>query len=425
MAIELKKAAAQPITELNEFERTQKLFQLALKKMNCTDQVYQLLKEPIRCLKVRIPVKMDDGSIRIFTGYRAQHNDAVGPTKGGIRFHPNVSEDEVKALSMWMSIKCGVTHLPFGGAKGGVQCDPTKLSKRELENLSRGYVRAISQIVGPAKDIPAPDIFTNAQIMAWMMDEYSRIHEQGSFGFITGKPLALGGSVGRDSATAQGVTIVTKEIAKVGGLKLNQAKIIIQGFGNAGSYLAKFFHEAGATIVGISDVHGALYDPNGLNINHLLDIRQSYGTVTHLFDDRITNEDLLIKPCDILVPAALENQITIKNAAKIQAKILVEAANGPTTLEATEILDQRGIVIVPDVLANSGGVLVSYYEWVQNQQGYYWSEQEVQTRLTERLKASFAEIYETAKTNRINMRLAAYMVGLKRMADAVHSRGWA
>ncbi|MGW9103732.1 Glu/Leu/Phe/Val family dehydrogenase [Priestia megaterium] len=410
--------------QMNVLERTQEVIRLALERMHYKQEAYDLVKEPLRLLTVRIPVRMDDGSVKVFTGYRAQHNDAVGPTKGGIRFHQDVTEEEVKALSMWMSIKCGIADLPYGGGKGGIQCDPRTMSFGELERLSRGYVRAISQIVGPTKDIPAPDVFTNSQIMAWMMDEYSRIREFDSPGFITGKPLVLGGSVGRESSTAKGVTIVTREAAKVAGINIEGSKVIIQGFGNAGSFLAKFLYDEGAKIVGISDAYGALYDPEGLDINYLLDNRDSFGTVTKLFSNTITNKELLIKSCDILVPAALENQITVENAPRIQAKILIEAANGPTTLKATEILAQKGILIVPDVLANAGGVIVSYFEWVQNNQGFYWTEEEVSNRLERILKTSFLNVYDTSRKNDIDMRLAAYIVGLKKMIEASQFRGW-
>ncbi|WP_258959330.1 Glu/Leu/Phe/Val family dehydrogenase [Paenibacillus tyrfis] len=393
--------------------------------MGYKDDVYDLLKEPLRLLTVRIPVRMDDDSIKVFTGYRAQHNDAVGPTKGGVRFHPDVTEEEVKALSMWMSIKCGITGLPYGGGKGGIQCDPRSMSFREQERLSRGYVRAISQLVGPTKDIPAPDVFTNSQVMAWMMDEYSRIREFDSPGFITGKPLVLGGSAGRESSTALGVTIVMKEAAKIAGLEIPGSRIIIQGFGNAGSFLAQFLHEAGAKVVGISDAYGALYDPEGLDIPTLLDKRDSFGTVTPYFkSQQITNKELLVQECDILVPAAIENQLTEENAPDIKARIVVEAANGPTTLKATEMLTNRGILLVPDVLASAGGVVVSYFEWVQNNQGYYWSEEEVQDKLEKILTTSFHNVYRTSTDKKVDMRLAAYIVGLKRVAEAIKWRGW-
>ncbi|KYC60864.1 Glu/Leu/Phe/Val family dehydrogenase [Heyndrickxia coagulans] len=403
---------------------TQTIIHEALEKLGYPEEVYELLKEPVRMLTVKIPVRMDDGTVKIFTGYRAQHNDAVGPTKGGVRFHPDVTENEVKALSIWMTLKCGIVNLPYGGGKGGIICDPRKMSFRELENLSRGYVRAISQIVGPTKDIPAPDVFTNSQIMAWMMDEYSRIDEFNSPGFITGKPLVLGGSHGRESATAKGVTICIREAARKKGIDLKGARVVIQGFGNAGSFLAKFMHDAGAKVIGISDAYGALHDPEGLDIDYLLDRRDSFGTVTTLFKNTITNKELLELDCDILVPAAIENQITEENAHNIRAKIVVEAANGPTSLEATEILTNRGILLVPDVLASAGGVTVSYFEWVQNNQGYYWTEEEVEEKLEKVLVQSFNTVYNTSRSRRVNMRLAAYMIGVRRVAEASRFRGW-
>lgn len=403
---------------------TQTIIKSALDKLGYPEEVFELLKEPMRILTVRIPVRMDDGNVKVFTGYRAQHNDAVGPTKGGIRFHPNVTETEVKALSIWMSLKSGIVDLPYGGAKGGIICDPREMSFRELEALSRGYVRAVSQIVGPTKDIPAPDVFTNSQIMAWMMDEYSKIDEFNNPGFITGKPIVLGGSHGRESATAKGVTIVLNEAAKKKGIDIKGARIVIQGFGNAGSFLAKFLHDAGAKVVAISDAYGALYDPEGLDIDYLLDRRDSFGTVTKLFNNTISNDALFELDCDIIVPAAVENQITRENAHNIKASIVVEAANGPTTMEATKILTERDILIVPDVLASAGGVTVSYFEWVQNNQGFYWSEEEIDNKLHEIMIKSFNNIYNMSKTRRIDMRLAAYMVGVRKMAEASRFRGW-
>jgi glutamate dehydrogenase len=409
---------------LNLFYSTQTVIQKALNKLGYTNEMFELLKDPIRMLTVRIPVRMDDGTVQIFTGYRSQHNDAVGPTKGGVRFHPEVDEEEVKALSIWMSLKCGITDLPYGGGKGGIICDPRKMSFRELERLSRGYVRAISQIVGPTKDIPAPDVYTNSQIMAWMMDEYSRLREFDSPGFITGKPIVLGGSKGRETATARGVTICIEEAVKKKGLELLGARVVIQGFGNAGSYLAKFMHDAGAKVIAVSDVYGGVHDPNGLDIDYLLDRRDSFGTFSKIFDNTISNSELLELDCDILVPAAISNQITAQNAASIKAKIVVEAANGPTTLEATSILTERGVLLVPDILASAGGVTVSYFEWVQNNQGYYWSEEEVDEKLVKVMVHSFENIYQTADDHRVDMRLAAYMVGIQKMAEAARFRGW-
>lgn len=403
---------------------TQSIIKEAVQKLGFTTEMYELLKEPLRTITVRIPVRMDDSSIKIFTGYRSQHNDAVGPTKGGVRFHPEVNEAEVKALSIWMSLKCGITNIPYGGGKGGIICDPRNMSFGELERLSRGYVRAISQIVGPTKDIPAPDVYTNSQIMAWMMDEYSRLREFDSPGFITGKPLVLGGSQGRETATARGVTICIEEAVNKKGIDLEGARIIVQGFGNAGSFLAKFMHDAGAKVIGISDAHGALYDQEGLDIDYLLDRRDSFGTVTTLFKDVMTNKELLEKECDILVPAAISNQITAQNAPHIKASIVVEAANGPTTIEATKILNDRGVLLVPDILASAGGVTVSYFEWVQNNQGYYWSEEEVADKLRKVMVDSFENIYQMSQRHQVDMRLAAYMVGIRKHAEASHFRGW-
>ncbi len=404
---------------------TQDVIKEALDKLGYDEGMYDLLKDPIRMVEVRIPIRMDDGKVKVFTGFRGQHNDAVGPTKGGVRFHPDVDYIEVKALAMWMTLKCGIVNLPYGGGKGAVICDPREMSMGELERLSRGYVRALSQVMGPAKDIPAPDVFTNAQIMAWMMDEYSRIDEFNSPGFITGKPIVLGGSQGRDRATAEGVTIVIEEAAKKRGIDMKGARIVIQGFGNAGSFLSKFLHDAGAKVIGISDAYGALHDPNGLDIDYLLDRRDSFGTVTTLFEDTITNKELFELDCDIIVPAAIANQITEENAHNIKASIVVEAANGPTTAEATQILTERGILLVPDVLASAGGVTVSYFEWVQNNMGYYWSEEEVREKLTKKMVEAFENVYTTATTRNIDMRLAAYMVGVRATAEASRFRGWA
>ncbi|WP_373889916.1 Glu/Leu/Phe/Val family dehydrogenase [Neobacillus cucumis] len=421
---EMSKEQQKEQESLNLFYSTQIVIQKALGKLGYTEEMYELLKDPLRVLTVRIPVRMDDGTVQVFTGYRSQHNDAVGPTKGGVRFHPEVDEEEVKALSIWMSLKCGITDLPYGGGKGGIICDPRNMSFRELERLSRGYVRAISQIVGPTKDIPAPDVYTNSQIMAWMMDEYSRIREFDSPGFITGKPLVLGGSKGRETATAAGVTICIEEAVKKKGIELKGARVVIQGFGNAGSYLAKFLHSAGAKVIAVSDVYGGIYDPNGLDIDYLLERRDSFGTFSQLFEKTITNQELLELDCDILVPAAISNQITAQNAAHIKASIVVEAANGPTTLEATTILTERGVLLVPDILASAGGVTVSYFEWVQNNQGYYWSEEEVAEKLAKVMIKSFDTIYETSETHQVDMRLAAYMVGIRKVAEASSFRGW-
>jgi glutamate dehydrogenase len=409
---------------LNLLTSTKIVIHDALKKLGYQEDMFHLLEEPLKSVTVRIPVRMDDGSTKVFKGFRAQHSDAVGPTMGGIRFHPKVTEDEVKALSMWMSIKCGICDLPFGGGKGGIICNPRTMSFGELERLSRGYVRSISQMVGPTKDIPSPELYTNSQIIAWMFDEYSRLRQNDSPGFITGKPLVLGGSRGSEKAGAKGITICIEEAAKRRGIPLKGARVIVQGFGNAGGYVSQFLHDAGAIIIGISDVYGAIYDPDGLDINYLLDRRDSFGTITTLFDRVMPNEELLLKDCDILVPAAISNQITAENAYNIKAKIVVEAASGPTTLEATAILRERGILLIPDVLAGAGSVTVSYIEWVQNNQGLYWDEEEIEEKLREKIIQAFDRIYELAESHHINMRLAAYMVGIKKHAEASLFRGW-
>ncbi|OCA87576.1 glutamate dehydrogenase [Bacillus sp. FJAT-27225] len=404
-------------------QSTQTLMKEAIRKLGYDDGVYELLKEPERVLEVRIPVRMDDGSVKVFSGFRAHHNDAAGPIKGGIRYHPDLTVDIVKALSVWAGLQCGIAGLPFGGGKGGIACDPRRLSFGELERLSRGYVRAIAQIVGPSKDIPGPDLFTNSQIMGWMMDEYNKLKKYDSASFISGKPLVLGGSHIREQAGAIGIAICIEEAARKRRLRLKGARVIIQGFGNAGSHLAKLMVDAGAIVIGISDAYGALYDPDGLNVGYLLSRRDSFGTVTSLFEGTIPNEELLELDCDILVPAAVSRQITLKNAHNIKASIIVEAANGPTTLEATTTLMNNGILLVPDVLAGAGAIAASYFEWVQNKQGLYWDEEEVEARLRKKMTDAFNKIYDLAIERNVDMRLAAYMVGIGRMVEAAQYRG--
>ncbi len=409
---------------VNELDEFQAVLRDAIDLLDYSGSVFDFLKEPIRTLEVRFPVRMDDGSIRVFTGYRVQHNDATGPTKGGVRFHPDVNEDEVKALAGWMSLKCGITNLPYGGAKGGIVVEPRELSMGELERLSRGYVRAISQLVGPNKDIPAPDVYTNAQIMAWMLDEYDHLREFDSPGFITGKPIVLGGSQGRATATSRGLQYVIEIISELENFPINEMRVIIQGFGNVGSNLALFLYESGAKIVGISDVHGAIYDESGLDIPYLIDRKDSFGNVTQLFDNLLTNSEILERKCDILVPAAIGGQITKENVDRLQCNIIVEAANGPTTKAAAAILDEKGVRIVPDVLANAGGVIVSYFEWVQNNQGYYWSKEEVESKLKVKMTDSFNEVYKLSKELNVTMKVAAYVVGVRYLVDSSGLRGW-
>jgi len=419
--VKQNEAVKEKDNSLLEFQET---LQEAVNILNYPPQVFELIKKPVRFLEVSIPVRMDNGEVQIFQGYRAQHNDAKGPTKGGIRFHPDVTPEEVKALAGWMSLKCGVTDLPYGGAKGGIICDPRRMSLGELERLSRGYVRAVSQLVGPTKDIPAPDMYTNAQIMAWMLDEYDHIREFDSPGFITGKPIALGGSKGRETATSKGVLYTLQMVCELRKMSLKDTKVIIQGFGNVGSYLAQYLYELGAKVVGIGDALGGLYDENGLDIPYLLDNRDSFGIVSNHFSNSITNQELLEKSCDVLIPAAISGVIHKRNAEKINCQIVIEAANGPTTKEAIQILDERGILLVPDILANSGGVVVSYFEWCQNNQGYYWTEETVDERLQEKMKESFANVYATAKKYNVNLKIAAYIVGIQQIAEASRLRGW-
>ena len=406
---------------LIEFQET---LREAANILNYPAQVFEFLKKPMRFLEVSIPVRMDNGKTEIFQGYRAQHNDAPGPTKGGIRFHPDVTPEEVKALAGWMSLKCGITGLPYGGAKGGIICDPRHMTLDELERLSRGYVRAVSQIVGPTKDIPAPDMYTNSQIMAWMLDEYDHIREFDSPGFITGKPIALGGSLGRETATSKGVLYTLQMVCELKKLQLKDTRVIIQGFGNVGSYLAKYLYDLGAKVIGISDVLGGLYDDNGLDIPYLLESRDSFGIVSNRFNSPITNQELLEKECDILIPAAISGVINKNNASQLKCQIVIEAANGPTTKEALKILDHREILVVPDILANSGGVIVSYFEWCQNNQGYYWTDETVDLRLKEKITASFLNVYNTSKSYSVNMKIAAYIEGIQRLAEASRLRGW-
>lgn len=367
---------------------------------------------------------MDDGTTKVFQGYRAQHNDAAGPTKGGIRFHPDVTAEEVKALAGWMSLKCGVTGLPYGGAKGGIICDPQKMSFRELELLSRGYVRAVSQIVGPTKDIPAPDMYTNAQIMAWMLDEYDHIREFDSPGFITGKPLMLGGSQGRETATSKGVLYTLQLVSELKHIPIQNMRVIIQGFGNVGSHLAKYLYDIGVKVVGVSDALGGIYNSDGLDVPYLLENRDSFGVVSNLFSKTISNQELLEKECDVLIPAAIGGVITKHNAERLGCKIIIEAANGPTTKEAITILEEKDVLVVPDILANSGGVIVSYFEWCQNNQGYYWTEQYVDQCLKEKITSSFSDVFNTSKRFGVNMKIAAYIEGVRKIVEASRLRGW-
>lgn len=410
---------------LNPFEIAKKQIDDAGKRLKLDKDLLELLKHPHRELTVNFPVKMDDGSIRTFTGHRVQYNDALGPSKGGLRYHPDVNIDEVRALAAWMTWKCAVVGIPYGGAKGGITCNPKEMSKGELERLTRRFASEISFIIGPQRDIPAPDVYTDAQTMAWIMDTYSMNAGYSVPSVVTGKPLLIGGSEGRHEATSRGVMYTTREAAKVLGMDLKGATIAIQGYGNVGFHAARlFFDECGSKIIAVSDSKGGIHDEKGLDPHKVFEHKKSHGTVVgYPNSKKITNEELLELKCDVLVPSALENVITSKNAANVKAKIVSEGANGPTTPEADEVLYKNGIMVIPDILANAGGVVVSYFEWVQDLQNYFWTHKEVNKRLEEVLKKSFAAVYEIYKKEKVNMRMASYMVAIKKVADAYMIRG--
>ena len=409
----------------NPYESAKQHVDRVGKMMGLDDSTIELLKTPRRELGVNFPVKMDDGSVRMFTGYRVQHNFARGPCKGGIRYHPNVTLDEVRALSMWMTWKCAVVGIPYGGAKGGVICNPKQLSLGELERITRRYTSEISVIIGPTKDIPAPDVYTNAQTMAWIMDTYSMNVGYSVPGIVTGKPIEIGGSRGREEATSRGVMYIAREAAKAEGMSLKGATVAVQGFGNVGWNAARLLHqESGCKIVAVSDSSGGIYDPKGLDPLKVHEHKKSADSVKdYLGAKNISNEELLELECDVLVPAALENVITKDNASRIKAKIVVEGANGPTTPEADMMLLKKGIMLVPDILANAGGVTVSYFEWVQDLQFLFWTTEQIKERLNEIMTNAFAKVYENAKSQKVDMRTGAYMVALKDVARAMELRG--
>lgn len=389
-----------------------------------SDTIHGYLRVPKRVLEVSVPVRMDNGGFRMFTGYRVQHNMSRGPSKGGIRFHPDVSLDEVKALAMWMTWKCALVNIPFGGAKGGVICDPKHMSMQELENLTRRFTTEISIIIGPEKDIPAPDVYTTPQIMAWIMDTYSMQHGYSIPGVVTGKPLAIGGSLGRDKATARGCLYVVDEAMRVLGNDVAGTRVAIQGFGNAGLHAAELMAKRGYRIVAVSDSHGGVASDKGLDVTGLIAHKTETGAVSGFAGgERITNKELLEYDCDVLVPAALEKVITPQNARAIKAKIIAEAANGPTLPEADDILFDRGIMVLPDILANAGGVTVSYFEWVQDLQENFWEEDEINERLKMKMTRAFRETHEEAKRHNVNMRRGAYAVAVNRVAEATKLRG--
>ncbi len=416
--------------ELNPFKIAQAQLDEAASIMKLDKQAHSILREPMQTVTVNFPVRMRDGSTNTYTGFRILYNNARGPGKGGIRFHPQESVDTVKALSAWMTWKCALADIPFGGAKGGVVVDTKKLSEQELEGLSRQYIRSIEKFVGPFTDVPAPDVYTNPQVMAWMADEYSKMHGRDEFGMITGKPLELWGSQGRFDSTAVGGMYVLREAAKLKKLNLRNAKVAIQGFGNAGNFafdlVTKMFK---AKVVAISDSQGGVYSEKGLDYKKLEEAKQ-HGSVMYYKDARrITNDELLELDVDVLIPAAIENQITKRNADKINTKVLLELANGPVTPEADRILHERGVLDLPDFLVNSGGVIVSYFEWAQNISGYYWTKEEVYKKLDTIITRSFSDVLAAQKAykglgRKVNLRMAAYIIALRRVAGAMKVRGW-
>ncbi|MDB6097179.1 MAG: hypothetical protein JWM09_1457 [Francisellaceae bacterium] len=414
---------------LDAISRLDKAFELA----KVEPEVIERLKHPKSALQVGIPVRMDDGSLKVFTGYRVRHDDSRGPTKGGIRFHPQVNLSEVMALAFWMTLKCAVVNIPYGGGKGGVTVDPKKLSRLELERLSRGYLDKIADFIGPDTDIPAPDVYTNAMIMGWMMDEYSSIKRQYSPAVITGKPIALGGSLGREDATGRGAYYCLKELEKKRPYKISEMRVAIQGFGNAGQHIARLLHADGYKIVAISDSQGGIYRKEGFDVPSIIhaklessSVKPVYceGSVCEIVDaEQITNEQLLELDVDILIPAALENQITAKNANDIKASIIVEVANGPIMSDADPILQKKNILVIPDILANAGGVAVSYFEWVQNRNGYYWTEEDVHHKLQILMSNAFEQVYNTMMQHNCDMRTAAYVQAVNRIGEAIQSGG--
>ncbi len=400
-------------------------FEEAAERLGLDGNIRERLKLPQRALIVSVPVRMDDGNVKVFLGYRVQHDMALGPSKGGVRFHPDVNLGEVAALAMWMTWKCALAGLPYGGAKGGIRVAPEKLSRVELEKLTRRYTSEILPLIGPEKDIPAPDVGTNAQVMAWMMDTYSQEMGYAVPGVVTGKPLAIGGSLGREDATGRGVTDVTLEALRHLGLDISRATVAVQGFGNVGMHTARILHEVGAKVLAVSDAKGGIYSTQGLDIPTL---RSRYRSNVHPLHECgmgevISNEELLQLECTILVPAALSEQITEKNAGKIRCRILAEGANGPTTMAADRILEDKGIFLIPDILANSGGVIVSYFEWVQDVQKYFWNEQDIRNRLHEIITAAFRRTLEFSQTKKVSMRMAALMNGIDKIGQAHLARG--
>ena len=410
---------------VNPFETAQRQVDIVADLLHLNGGVREVLKMPKRELTVNFPVRMDDGSFRVYTGYRVQYNMARGPTKGGIRYHPQVTLDEVRALAAWMTWKCAVVNIPYGGAKGGVICDPKHMSIGELERLTRRYASEIAPIIGPEVDIPAPDVYTDSQTMAWIMDTFSMQKGYSVPGVVTGKPISIGGSEGRGEATGRGCSYVVREAAKELGLKLKGASVAIQGFGNAGSVASKILaDEQGTKIVAVSDTKGGITNPDGLNPHAVDEHKRKTGSVVGFPGSKpIANEEILTMKCDVLIPAALENQLSAKNADKVQAKIVAEAANGPTLPEADTILFQKGVTVLPDILANAGGVTVSYFEWAQDLQGFFWTLDEVNQRLERVMVGSYADMRKQAKAHSVHNRTGAYLLAIQRVVDAIRIRG--
>jgi len=414
------------VERLSLFESGQVQLDEVAGMLNLESGIHAILREPMRELHVSIPVRMDDGNVRIFKGFRVQHNNALGPCKGGIRFHPDETIDIIRALAMWMTWKCAVAGIPLGGGKGGVICDTKQMSLGEVERLSRGYIDAIWQFIGPERDIPAPDVYTNPQIMAWMMDEYSKLRGFNCPGVITGKPIAIGGSLGRGDATARGAMFTIIEAAKYLKIDLAAATVAVQGYGNAGSYIAMLMNDIlGSKIVAVSDSKGGIYNKQGLDPHNVLQHKKKTGSVINFPEaENITNAELLELEVAVLCPSALENVITIENASKIKAKIVAALANGPITPEADKILVDNGVFVIPDFLCNPGGVIVSYFEGVQNAYNYYWDEEEVHERLGEKMTKAFQDVLSESLKSKVSMRVAAYIVAVARVAEAMRLRGW-
>ena len=408
----------------NPFEIAKEQLRKVAAAFGIDDNLFNVLSACKKAVSVSVPVRMDDGSVRVFEGHRVTHNVARGPSKGGIRYHPDVTLDEVKALAMWMTWKCSLMGIPFGGAKGGVVCNPKELSRSELERLTRRYTSEIINEIGPEKDIPAPDVGTNPAVMAWIFDTYSMNKGHSVLGVVTGKPLTIGGSLGREEATARGALYCLRDAASKLGISVEGQRVAVQGFGNVGSYLAKFIAQDGAKVVAVSDSHGGLYNANGIDVEAAIAHKQETGTLEDLRGaERITNEELIVLDCDVLAPCALEQVITADNADQVKAKVVCEGANGPTTPAADEILQDRGVLILPDVLANAGGVVVSYFEWVQGLQEYFWKEDEVNARLNDIVTRAFDETWALNESLGHGMRLSAYGLAVQRVAEATTTRG--